>query len=148
PVERGQAAGLQLVQGLVRRGARERSRHRLRRLARRLRMVAVRSAVDSRPGGPRAEDDPQRLPPAQPADPRRGLRHQVRGERPVKQLAALLAGFALAGCSDSYLFDERRTVEVPADRTVALEGQFCTVGTNEVTRPIKIYVAMDASQSM
>lgn len=51
-------------------------------------------------------------------------------------------------CSDSYLYDERRQQKVPADRTVALEGRFCTLGTNDIVRPIKILIAIDASQSM
>lgn len=63
--------------------------------------------------------------------------------------AVLLAGLALvAACSDAYLYDERRVDQLPADRTFAIEGNFCTIGTNEVVRPIKILLAMDASQSM
>ncbi|WP_224370350.1 VWA domain-containing protein [Hyalangium versicolor] len=54
----------------------------------------------------------------------------------------------VAACSDAYLYDERRDEQVPVDRAVAFQGSFCTVGTNEVIRPIKIVVAMDASQSM
>jgi len=54
----------------------------------------------------------------------------------------------IAACSDAYLYDERRDEQVPVDRAVAFEGSFCTVGTNEVVRPIKIVVALDASQSM
>ena len=53
-----------------------------------------------------------------------------------------------AACSDAYLYDERRDEQVPVDRAVSFQGSFCTVGTNEVLRPIKIVVAMDASQSM
>ncbi|MFP2925539.1 VWA domain-containing protein [Pyxidicoccus sp. 3LG] len=60
-------------------------------------------------------------------------------------LAALVV---MVACSDSYLYDPRRDTDVPVDRAVALEGRFCTVGTNEVVRPIKLVVAMDASQSM
>ncbi|RKH56341.1 vWA domain-containing protein [Corallococcus llansteffanensis] len=65
-----------------------------------------------------------------------------------------LWGLALVGlavvvaCTDSYLYDPRRDTDVPADRAVALDGRFCTLGANEVRRPIKIIVAMDASQSM
>ncbi|HSP78357.1 MAG TPA: VWA domain-containing protein [Myxococcaceae bacterium] len=60
-----------------------------------------------------------------------------------------LASLAVvAACSDAYLQDGRRELEVPVDRAVALEGRVCTVGSNEVVRPIKIVVAMDASQSM
>jgi hypothetical protein len=66
-------------------------------------------------------------------------------------LAALLAVAlvaVVAACTEAYLYDERRDEQVPVDRAVAFEGRFCTVGTNEVVRPIKIVVAMDASQSM
>jgi hypothetical protein len=64
-------------------------------------------------------------------------------------VAAVVAAIAIiAACSDSYLYDERRDDMVPVDRAVAFEGSFCTVGTNEVVRPIKIVVALDASQSM
>ncbi|SEK24365.1 hypothetical protein SAMN05444354_10180 [Stigmatella aurantiaca] len=54
----------------------------------------------------------------------------------------------VAACTDAYLYDERRGEQLPVDRAVAFEGRFCTVGTNEVLRPIKVIVAMDASQSM
>ncbi|WP_224242071.1 vWA domain-containing protein [Hyalangium gracile] len=54
----------------------------------------------------------------------------------------------VAACSDAYLYDERRDQQVPVDRAVSFQGSFCTLGTNEVLRPIKIVVAMDASQSM
>lgn len=54
----------------------------------------------------------------------------------------------LATCTGSYLYDERRSDQLPVDRSMALEGRFCTVGTNEVVRPIKILLVMDASQSM
>ncbi len=54
----------------------------------------------------------------------------------------------VAACTDAYLYDERRDEQVPVDRAVSFVGNFCTVGTNEVVRPIKIVVAMDASQSM
>ncbi|MCP3105043.1 VWA domain-containing protein [Myxococcus sp. K15C18031901] len=59
--------------------------------------------------------------------------------------AALVVVFA---CTDTYLYDPRRDTEVPVDRAIAIEGRFCTVGSNEVVRPIKLVVAMDASQSM
>lgn len=55
---------------------------------------------------------------------------------------------ALASCTDSYLYDQRRSEQSPSDRAVALEGRFCTLGANEVVRPIKILLALDASQSM
>jgi hypothetical protein len=68
--------------------------------------------------------------------------------RPSSALAVALAfGFA-AACTDTYLFNPRRDEQLPRDRTITLEGEFCTPAPNEVTRPIKILIAMDASQSM
>lgn len=61
---------------------------------------------------------------------------------------ALISIPVLTTCTSSYLYDERRNLEPPVDRALALEGQFCTIGTNEVVRPIKILLVMDASQSM
>lgn len=70
-------------------------------------------------------------------------------KRAVLSLALGLGVIAAAvACSDAYLLDERRDDELPVDRTVAFEGRFCSLGANEVLRPIKIVVAMDASQSM
>lgn len=63
-------------------------------------------------------------------------------------LAAVTAVAMTLSCTDSYLYDQRREDQLPRDRTVAVEGEFCTPSTNEVIRPIKILVAMDASQSM
>lgn len=64
-------------------------------------------------------------------------------------VGAVAAGLALVvACTDAYLYDGRRDQTVPVDRAVSLEGRVCTVGSNEVVRPIKIIVAMDASQSM
>ena len=51
-------------------------------------------------------------------------------------------------CTDTYLYDERREVDVPADRAIALEGEVCTPSTHDTVRPIKILLALDASQSM
>lgn len=51
-------------------------------------------------------------------------------------------------CTDSYLYDQRREVDLSVDRAVALEGEVCTPGTNEIVRPIKILLVLDASQSM
>lgn len=61
---------------------------------------------------------------------------------------AAVVALATGACTDTYLYDERRLQTLPADRAVALEGEFCTPSTNEVIRPIKILLAMDASQSM
>jgi len=55
---------------------------------------------------------------------------------------------AAVACTDSYLFDDRRTDQVPVDRAVTVQGELCTPGANDVVRPIKILIAMDASQSM
>jgi hypothetical protein len=72
----------------------------------------------------------------------------------VTRQVALALGLAVgvmavvAACTDAYLYDERRDEQVPVDRAVAFEGRFCSVGSNEVVRPIKIVVALDASQSM
>lgn len=65
--------------------------------------------------------------------------------RVVAVLALLAAVFA---CTDSYLYDERRTSEPAEDRAVSVEGRFCTLGTSDSVQPIKILLVMDASQSM
>lgn len=61
---------------------------------------------------------------------------------------AVVAAVLAIACTDTYLIDERRVSSLPADRSLALEGKFCTPATNEVVRPIKIMLALDASQSM
>ncbi|MBS1149914.1 MAG: mtsE [Myxococcaceae bacterium] len=61
---------------------------------------------------------------------------------------AVLAAVLAVACTDTYIHDPRRVDNLPADRALALEGKFCTPSTNEVVRPIKIVLAMDASQSM
>ncbi len=61
-----------------------------------------------------------------------------------RSVAALL----LVSCTDTYLYDERNEEEVPVDRALSLEGQFCTPSPASVVRPIKILLAMDASQSI
>lgn len=60
----------------------------------------------------------------------------------------LLVLLAFGACTNIYLKDERRLDKLPADRAVTIEGEFCTPSPNEVVRPIKILLAMDASQSM
>lgn len=55
---------------------------------------------------------------------------------------------ALVACSDAYLYDERRAADLPVDRAFSLSGEVCTPGTNDIVRPIKIVLALDASQSM
>jgi hypothetical protein len=54
----------------------------------------------------------------------------------------------VAACTDTYLYDERRQEQLPRDRTITLEGSLCTPSPAAVVRPIKIVIAMDASQSM
>jgi hypothetical protein len=55
---------------------------------------------------------------------------------------------AVLGCTDSQLYDQRQDTSLPSDRTVSFQGQFCTLGVNDVVRPIKIFFAMDGSGSM
>jgi hypothetical protein len=63
--------------------------------------------------------------------------------------AALAASLALgAACTSSYLYDERRRDVLPVDRSLVVQGTFCTYGANDVVRPIKILIVLDASQSM
>ncbi|MFO0598533.1 MAG: VWA domain-containing protein [Myxococcaceae bacterium] len=63
-------------------------------------------------------------------------------------VVGFVVGLVLASCTNTYLFDERRDDQLPRDRNLTLEGSFCTPSPNDVVRPIKIIVAMDASQSM
>ncbi len=66
----------------------------------------------------------------------------------VTLAAVTVCAVIAAACTDTYLYDERRETNRPSDRTVTIEGSFCTPPTSEVVRPIKILIAMDASQSM
>lgn len=52
------------------------------------------------------------------------------------------------GCTDSYLKDERRSLEVPVDRSVSLQGELCTPPPEDTNRPLKVFFAIDGSQSM
>jgi hypothetical protein len=63
-------------------------------------------------------------------------------------IAALLVATLTGSCSNSYLYDQRRADRLPVDRSVAIQGRFCTLGTNDVIRPIKLFFVMDASGSM
>lgn len=74
----------------------------------------------------------------------------MRRDRGLALAAAgvLLAGLAVSSCTDTYLYDQRREDQLPRDRTVSIVGTFCTPSANEVVRPIKILIALDASQSM
>lgn len=69
----------------------------------------------------------------------------------LRRLAWVLVpvlAFAGGACTDEYLYNPKRDDQPPRDRTLSIEGEFCTPGANEVVRPIKILIAMDASQSM
>lgn len=63
-------------------------------------------------------------------------------------VAAFTISALLGACTNTYIYDLRRDDQLPRDRTLTLEGEFCTPSPNEVVRPIKIVIAMDASQSM
>ncbi len=71
-------------------------------------------------------------------------------QRSHRFLAALVAtSVALAGaCTGSYLYDERVQAQLPVDRSVVVDGRFCTYGANDIVTPIKILFVLDASQSM
>lgn len=56
--------------------------------------------------------------------------------------------FAFCACTDTYLHDERRDLEVPVDRTMSIVADVCAPTPLEGNRPIKILIALDASQSM
>lgn len=73
----------------------------------------------------------------------------------MRRLRPLLAFIAALGmtawgvaCSDAYLYDQRRDEALPADRAVTLHGEVCTPGTGDILRPLKLVLALDASQSM
>ncbi len=55
---------------------------------------------------------------------------------------------AFAACTDTYLHDERRDLEVPVDRTMSIIADVCAPTPLEGNRPINILIALDASQSM
>jgi hypothetical protein len=65
-----------------------------------------------------------------------------------KRFVKLSTFFVMVSCTNTYLYDGRRDEQVPNDRAVTLRGAFCTPPSDEVKRPIKVLVAMDASQSM
>ena len=58
---------------------------------------------------------------------------------------ALASVLVLDSCTNAFLYDERRSDLLPSERAITLEGRFCT---NQIIRPIKILIAMDASGSM
>lgn len=55
---------------------------------------------------------------------------------------------AFCACTDTYLHDERRDLDIPVDRSVSIIADVCAPTPLEGNRPIKILIAMDASQSM
>ena len=66
----------------------------------------------------------------------------------VMAAAVSACAFIAVACTNTYIYDQRRDTKRPSDRTVTIEGEFCTPKTSEVVRPIKIIIAMDASKSM
>jgi len=66
----------------------------------------------------------------------------------VRRFLAFSSCAFIIGCTNAFLFDERRDDQLSVDRTMSLAGEFCTPKSDEVTRPVKIVIAMDASQSM
>jgi hypothetical protein len=73
---------------------------------------------------------------------------KVRGLKRFAWVLIPLLAFAGGACTDEYLYNPKRDDQPPRDRTLSIEGEFCTPGANDVVRPIKILIAMDASQSM
>ena len=65
-------------------------------------------------------------------------------------LSALLAAALglLGSCSSSYLFDPTAGRHGMVDRSLRVAGRFCTEGTDDLARPIKLLFAMDTSESM
>ncbi|MHB8417922.1 MAG: vWA domain-containing protein [Myxococcales bacterium] len=55
---------------------------------------------------------------------------------------------ATASCTGVYLYDLGSPLPPPVDRQVQLQGQFCTLGPNDVLSPVKIMFVMDGSGSM
>ena len=59
-----------------------------------------------------------------------------------------LVALQLASCTGVYLYDLGSPSPPPVDRQVSVQGQFCTLGPNDVNSPVKIFFAMDGSGSM
>ncbi len=55
---------------------------------------------------------------------------------------------ATASCTGVYLYDLGSPLPPPVDRQVQLQGQFCTLGPNDVLSPVKVMFVMDGSGSM
>jgi hypothetical protein len=69
-------------------------------------------------------------------------------QRHQKLIKMFLIALIAVACTNTYLYDGRRDDEVPNDRALTVRGEFCTPASDEVKRPIKVLIAMDASQSM
>ncbi|HUB09148.1 MAG TPA: VWA domain-containing protein [Myxococcales bacterium] len=67
-------------------------------------------------------------------------------KRPTRLLPA--AALTLASCTGVYLYDLGSPAPPPVDRQIQLQGQFCTLGPNDVLSPVKIFFVMDGSGSM
>jgi hypothetical protein len=65
-----------------------------------------------------------------------------------RRYLASLAALSLASCTGVYLYDLGSPAPPPVDRQVTVQGQFCTLGPNDVNSPVKIFFAMDGSGSM
>lgn len=59
-----------------------------------------------------------------------------------------LALLPLGACSDNFLYEPIVKNKPILDRSVQVNGNFCTDGSNDVVRPVKILIAMDTSLSM
>jgi hypothetical protein len=70
-----------------------------------------------------------------------------RRRRPLITLVATSLALG-AACTNSFLYDQTVEQNLPVDRSMALDGTFCTYGANDVIDPIKILFVLDASQSM
>ena len=64
--------------------------------------------------------------------------------RKLRWSHAVFAAVLAIACTDTYLHDPRRVDSAPADPALAIEGKFCTPATNEVGRPLKNGLRVDA----
>lgn len=66
-----------------------------------------------------------------------------------RHVAAVLGAIAVVtGCTGVYVFDPTAGLHGMVDRSVKVQGRFCTEATDDLTRPIKLLFAMDTSESM
>jgi hypothetical protein len=61
---------------------------------------------------------------------------------------ALMVWAATGGCTGTYLYDPNAGLHGMVDRSLRVSGRFCTEPTSSLSRPIKLLVAMDTSESM